>query len=810
MKQAKAKKPDKKINGKKPSAKGDTFLSHLKKAQDTINSIPAEPDDSPFGPTLQKLKDAINNNLRQPQPPKPVSTIDKGKWAVWWLTPYQATKMYDSYLDDRVTMPEYVASEVHDAAEEGLSDVILVNPVLRISELDPALRIVFDEDMIHHDNNVGILVQRSDVPELDQNPRKVGRFTDLEGRLYRSKIEGHPMHPYKNSSYLIWWLTPDQANQVLEASDAGLVVLPNYLDSWMTRQVQQNRFFGMHIHVEPGFGIDEKDINHLDIQPDTYREEDRVPNGVVIPYEDKKLAASLVGVVTDLTGETDLTMIDRQWRLKTNLSLATDPEAWDKVRDTMEEKLKVGQEKRSRFWNSDVSDVAQAATVGGLRNYDDYLIWWLTDVEASNVLKAAVNKHSTVPLYVLGELSGIAHDFCGGFVHVPIHLMNPPYQVDVDDLDSLEVESPDQENMRDGILFLKSDLENIHMVIGIFTDVRGAEQEKNHPVVTAGQNAEKYIIWWLGDAEIEILNAGIRDGSVNLPGYLSQVLKNCEYKLSFGDIIVPDNVDLPLFNMTEVIRGENAELTGIVLPREDMACINKYCGRITDVEMQVAEPTWEEFNKTPYTEEEIRAMFIGYLQDIIKYWVGVHPNDAQQAAEGAVFSTLATLDGSAMDVPGFLVIPHINQEDNDYNALYGKRPYPVAPAELVDQAVDIAGELHSAIGRPVMDVIHCKNHITKKEWRDGLATQRWAYVCEVMLRETQFVRDRFGSSHPGVVLGEVWRDLCMICLKNGALFITEDYMWAEDDYSFKWATDDEVVFDNMIKDLSGYVLRTHF
>lgn len=826
MKEAKVKKPGKKKEkqaSKQPPS--PSFQAKLKELQDVVSNI-------------------FDKNLQAARTPQP--QLDKSKWAIWWLTSHQAEHQLGQHARRTLTLPPYVKAELEEISNNELINVILVHPTLQVSDNDPVLRAIFDEHKIDHDDNVGVLILRSDVPAIDQCHFSLGLFTDLDGQRYRSAIEGHPMHPYKNPNYLIWWVVPDEANRILEAFDANIINIPQYAEEWLTEITEASRFFDCHITVQPTFGIDETEINRLNIRPDDYCEDDMAPAGLLIPFEDKRYFESLAGVVTDLTGSVDLRTISRAFHMKRNLE---DVKVIDLNEEDLVKVVDKVKERHSRFETTDelmkrLADqktdgsyvtlkdlvaerrrlqaiydaedradeiaMASAETHDGLRNYDEYLIWWLTDWEASEVLKAAVSKHTTVPLYMLTELSGISHDFCGGFIHVPRYLLEQPWNINCDELDSLEVESPDQENMRDGILFLKSDLEDIHIVSGIFTDVKGEQMEKPHKPAVTGNNTKRYVIWWLSDVEMRILNQGIMDGSVKLPGYLNQVMRKHSADTEYPGMIIPDCVELDTEALSPYMKlwSDNRNLNGIVVPRGDMDCINKYCGSITDIASK--EASWDEFNRTPYTAEEIRSMFLSYVKDIVKYWVNLHPNDGKQAAEGAVFSTLVALDGNSMELPGFLVIPHVQEEDNEYNAEYGKRPYPVAPEELVNRAVDIGGSLHDEFYQEQDDVIHCKNHITKKQWKDGLATQRWAYICEVLTRDTQFIRDRFTMEHPGIVLGNAWRDLCIICLKNGAYFIPEDYDSLAEDYSFKWATDDEEVFDNMIKDLSGYVLRTHF
>lgn len=579
-----------------------------------------------------------------------------------------------------------------------------------------------------------------------------------------------PDDPRDNAGFILWWVTEEEALSVLAANTRRMINLPLYLERKLEAMTRGKPCFGLTVHPHPTASCDRRAIESFDIVPDTLREDaEDFPDAIMLPYSELDTVVGLAGKVSDMNGRTDLSMVARLNRQSPNES-----------------------------------------PVARLETFEGYLIWWLTDLEAFKILRAVNERHDTVPTYIVPSLSVVAHNFCGGLVDIPIYLSSAPFNVDSDTLDSLDPESPDMENMRDGILLLKSDLENIHYTGGIFTTVKGDLIQKEHLPALPQHNEDEFCIWFLTTDEANILNEGIRDGSVKLPGYLIKLVKELEGRKTFGDIVIPTHVNLDMARMVEIIPGENEEYNGIVIPRHDLTGVNKYCGRTVTLQLRNIEPPAVEFNKTPYTADEIRSMFLSHVKELITYWVGIHPHDSRQAAEGAVFSTLSTLDGSSMDLPGFLIVPIGTEEDNEWNASYGKRPYPVLSHELQEKAVDIGGELHSGLYRDTPPVLRSKSHITRKEWDDGLATQKWAFVCEVMLRDTQFVRDRFAASHPGTVLGDAWKDLCMICLKNGAMFIPDMWDWLADDYAFRWATDDAVVFDNMINDLSGYVLRTHF
>ncbi len=105
-----------------------------------------------------------------------------------------------------------------------------------------------------------------------------------------------------------------------------------------------------------------------------------------------------------------------------------------------------------------------------------------------------------------------------------------------------------------------------------------------------------------------------------------------------------------------------------------------------------------------YTREEIRAKVFLHAWNLIDYWNttptpyahGIQPlGDALDDAldiqrtriSGAVFSIFSMLDGSSMGLPGFLVTPNPQPEDEQYLRDFGENWFP--------EGVDIGGELHS-------------------------------------------------------------------------------------------------------------------
>lgn len=91
-----------------------------------------------------------------------------------------------------------------------------------------------------------------------------------------------------------------------------------------------------------------------------------------------------------------------------------------------------------------------------------------------------------------------------------------------------------------------------------------------------------------------------------------------------------------------------------------------------------------------YTAEEVRAKLLRHVWALIDYWDEGKPNK-RAAMEGLAFSILSTLDGSAMDLPGFAVIPAPHPEDKEYRLEQGENYYRDFDPE---GHCDIAGGLH--------------------------------------------------------------------------------------------------------------------
>ena len=89
------------------------------------------------------------------------------------------------------------------------------------------------------------------------------------------------------------------------------------------------------------------------------------------------------------------------------------------------------------------------------------------------------------------------------------------------------------------------------------------------------------------------------------------------------------------------------------------------------------------------TVEEVRDQFLAQVWHTIRYWQKLD-NPGGDRIEGAVFSVLAILDGTAVDLPGFIVAPAPHHSDREYCVERGENYFPEAPPV----ECDIAGRLH--------------------------------------------------------------------------------------------------------------------
>jgi hypothetical protein len=97
------------------------------------------------------------------------------------------------------------------------------------------------------------------------------------------------------------------------------------------------------------------------------------------------------------------------------------------------------------------------------------------------------------------------------------------------------------------------------------------------------------------------------------------------------------------------------------------------------------------------TANEVRTEFIDYCHARMEYWLSLPGITTRERVNGAVFSVLVALDGEAVTLPGFFVVPDPHEDDQRYHADRGENWYP--PFDLEDPC-DIGGGLHEAFVAP--------------------------------------------------------------------------------------------------------------
>lgn len=97
-----------------------------------------------------------------------------------------------------------------------------------------------------------------------------------------------------------------------------------------------------------------------------------------------------------------------------------------------------------------------------------------------------------------------------------------------------------------------------------------------------------------------------------------------------------------------------------------------------------------------YTADEVREMFLDHLRVVAKYWTTEGPATLtlQDRVEGAIFSTLTAIDGSAASLPSFALVVRPHQEDKSYHQNNNENWFPEPDYKALDAMCDIAGSLH--------------------------------------------------------------------------------------------------------------------
>jgi hypothetical protein len=93
-----------------------------------------------------------------------------------------------------------------------------------------------------------------------------------------------------------------------------------------------------------------------------------------------------------------------------------------------------------------------------------------------------------------------------------------------------------------------------------------------------------------------------------------------------------------------------------------------------------------------YTEEEVRKMFLEHVWTLVQFWENESRQpDVRAKLGGLAFSILATLDGSSIGIPAFIVAPHPHPSDKAFHSDEGRNYFPENHKAKVQ---DIAGSLH--------------------------------------------------------------------------------------------------------------------
>ena len=97
-------------------------------------------------------------------------------------------------------------------------------------------------------------------------------------------------------------------------------------------------------------------------------------------------------------------------------------------------------------------------------------------------------------------------------------------------------------------------------------------------------------------------------------------------------------------------------------------------------------------NSREYTTDEIREKFMDHVRELINYWDNVDRETSKEKIEGFAHSLLATIDGSSMDLPGFVLAPSSHHTDKQYHIDNDDNYYPENESDS-----DIAGSLHERL-----------------------------------------------------------------------------------------------------------------
>jgi hypothetical protein len=99
-----------------------------------------------------------------------------------------------------------------------------------------------------------------------------------------------------------------------------------------------------------------------------------------------------------------------------------------------------------------------------------------------------------------------------------------------------------------------------------------------------------------------------------------------------------------------------------------------------------------------YTKDEVRKLFLDHCSGILEYWLkSDRAPSTREKMEGFMFSVFAAIDGAAVDLPAFMLVPFPCKEDKAFSVENGENWFPYTDQKKVN--CDIAGSLHDQWGK---------------------------------------------------------------------------------------------------------------
>lgn len=92
------------------------------------------------------------------------------------------------------------------------------------------------------------------------------------------------------------------------------------------------------------------------------------------------------------------------------------------------------------------------------------------------------------------------------------------------------------------------------------------------------------------------------------------------------------------------------------------------------------------------TIDEVRERLCMRIHHLVTYWHFLPQASMRERLDGLAWSILSTLDGEALDMPGFIMQPRSCPEDEAFYRERGDCWYP--------SGIDIAGALHEQFTKP--------------------------------------------------------------------------------------------------------------